>query len=215
MDIRLSPLIKWPEREELHKTMPWCFRSKYDLRVTSIIDCFELFIEKPTALMARCATWSTYKHHHTVKYLISITPQGTVSFISKGYGGRVSDKHITEDCGYLYKLQQGDVVLADRGFNVQESVAYRGATLNIPAFTKGKGQPPAADVEETRKLANVRIHVERVIGAMRQRFQILNATTSLPTEYTKSKLDGPVLLDSIVRCCCALHNACDVIVPTE
>ena len=214
MDIRLSPLIRWPEREELQKTMPWCFRSHYDLRVTSIIDCFELFIEKPTALMARSATWSTYKHHNTVKYLISITPQGTVSFLSKGYGGRVSDKHITEDCGYLYKLQQGDVVLADRGFNVQKSVAFRGATLNIPAFTKGKSQLPAADVEETCKLANVRIHVERVIGAVRQRFQILNATTPLPTEYTKSKLHGPVLLDSIVRCC-ALHNACDVIVPTE
>ena len=79
--------------------------------------------------MAKAATWSTYKHHNTVKYLISITPQGTVSFISKGYGGRVSDKYITENCGYLYKLQPGDVVLADRGFNVQESVAYRGATL--------------------------------------------------------------------------------------
>ena len=37
---------------------------------------------------------------------------------------------------------------------------------------------------------------------------------SLPTEYTKSKKGGPILLDSIVRCC-ALHNVCDVIVPTE
>ena len=215
IDIRLSPLVKWSEREELQKTMPWCFRTHYDLKVTSIIDCFELFIEKPTALMARAATWSTYKHHNTVKYLISITPQGTVSFVSKGYGGRVSDKYITENCGYLYKLQPGDVVLADRGFNVQESVAYRGAMLNIPVFTKGKAQLPAVDVEETRKLANVRIHVERVIGAVRQRFQILSATTPLPTEYTKSKKGGPILLDSIVRCCCALHNVRDVIIPTE
>ena len=31
----------------------------------------------------------------------------------------------------------GDVVLADRGFNVEECIAYRGATLNIPAFTRG------------------------------------------------------------------------------
>lgn len=83
------------------------------------------------------------------------------------------------------KLQPGDVVLADRGFNVQESVAYRGATLNIPV--KGKAQLPAVDVEETCKLANVRIHVEHVIGAVRQRFQILSATTPLPTVYTKSK----------------------------
>ena len=140
-------------------------------------------------------------------------PQGTVSFVLKGHGGRVSDKYITENCGYLYKLQPGDVVLADRGFNVQQSVAYRGATLNIPAFTKRKAQLPAVDVEET--LANVMIHVERVIGAVRQRLQILSATTPLPTEYTKSKKGSPILLDSIVRCCCALHNVCDVIIPTE
>lgn len=43
----------------------------------------------------------SYKHHDTVKYLISITPQGTVTFLSKGYGGRASDECITENCEYL------------------------------------------------------------------------------------------------------------------
>ena len=213
MDVRLSPLIQWPDREYLQKTMPWCFRPHYGLKVTSIIDCFELFIEKPSDLISKAATWSTYKHYNTAKYLISVTPQGTVSFISKGYGGRVSDKHITINSGYLDKLNSGDVVLADRGFNVEESVAYQGATLNIPAFTQGKPQLSPEDVESTRKIANVRIHVERVIGSVRQRFKILSATTPLPTEYTKCKNEGPVLLDSIVRVCCALHNVCDIIVP--
>lgn len=217
MDVRLTPLIQWPDRDCLQKTMPWCFRSHYGLKVTSIIDCFELFIEKPSDLMSKAATWSTYKHYNTVKYLISVTPQGTVSFISKGYGGRVSDKHITINSGYLNKLTSGDVVLADRGFNVEESVAYRGATLNIPAFTYTRGKPQLSpgDVESTRKIANVRIHVERVIGSVRQRFKILSATTPLPTEYTRCACkNGPVLLDSIVRICCALHNVCDIIVPT-
>jgi len=53
-----------------------------------------------------------------------------------------------------------------------------------------------------------------VIGSVRQRFQILSATIPLPSEYTRSKRGGPVLLDSIVRVCCALHNVCDIIVPT-
>lgn len=214
MDIRLSPLIKWPDREQLKKTMPWCFRSQYGLKVTSIIDCFELFIEKPGDLMSKAATWSTYKHYNTAKYLISVTPQGTVSFISKGYGGRVSDKFITENSGYLAKLLPGDVVLADRGFNVEESIAYMGATLNIPSFTRGKSQLAPEDVESTRRLANVRIHVERIIGAMRQRFKLLSATQPLPTEYTRSKNGGPVLLDCIVRVCCALENVCESVVPS-
>ena len=156
--------------------------------------------------------WSTYKHHNTVKYMISITPQGIVSYISKGYGGRVSDKFIIENCGYLDKLQPGDVVLADRGFNVEESVAYRGATLNIPVFTRGKNQLAPGDVEATRKIVDVRIHVERVIGAVRQRFQILSATVPLSNEYSRTKQGGPVFLDSIVRVCCGLHNVCDSII---
>ena len=117
----------------------------------------------------------------------------------KEYGGRVSDKFITEDCGYLCKLQPQDVVLADRGFNVEDSIAYRGAALNIPAFTRGQSQLAPKDVESKRKLAIVRIHVERVIGAVRQRYKILSATTPLPTEYTRKKRGGPVLLDSINR----------------
>ena len=213
LDIKLSPLIMWPEKEAIQKTMPWCYMLHYGKMVTSIIDCFEIFIEKPGDPLSRSATWSNYKHYNTAKYLISITPQGTVSFVSKGYGGRVSDKIITEDSGYLRKLMPGDVVLAGRGFNIEDSIAYRGATLNIPAYTRGKPQLAPQDVESTRKLANVRIHVERVIGAVRQRYQILSATTPLPSEYTKSKQGGPVLLDSIVRVCCALHNVCDVIIP--
>ena len=215
MDIRLSPLIQWPTKEQLKRIpMPWCYRQQYDLRVTSIIDCFGLFIEKPGDLMSKVTTWSSYKNHNTAKYLISITPQGTVSFVSKGYGGRASDKYITEDSGYLSKLRSGDLVLADRGFNIQESLAYMGATLNIPAFTRGKSQLDAEDVESTRRLANVRIHVERVIGSVRQRFHILSATQPFPTEYTRSKRGGPVLLDTIVRVCCSLENVCSTIIPT-
>ena len=56
IDIRLSFLITWPDRENLRKSMPFCFRPNYRLKVTSIIDCFELFIEKPSNLLAKSCT---------------------------------------------------------------------------------------------------------------------------------------------------------------
>ncbi len=66
-------------------------------------------------------------------------------------------------------LLPGDVVLADRGFNIAESVGVMQTKLHIPSFTKGKNQLSALEVEDTRSIANVRIHVERVIAAVRQR----------------------------------------------
>ena len=79
-----------------------------------------------------------YKHHNTVKYLIGITPQGTVSFISKEWDGRVSDKHLTEKSGLLDYLTPEDVILADGGFDIQESIGLFCSTIKIPAFTNGE-----------------------------------------------------------------------------
>ena len=87
MDVRLSPLIRWLEREELWKTMPQCFKFSFGNKTTVIIDCFEVFYVEPTILLARAQTFSSYKHHNTVKILIGITPQGCISFVSEAGGG--------------------------------------------------------------------------------------------------------------------------------
>ena len=116
----------------------------------------------PSNLEARTATWSNYKHKNMVKILLGIAPQGVITFVSDTWGGRVSDKFLTEHCGLLSKLLPGDIVLADRGFDIAESVGVRQAHLHIPAFTRGKDQLTALEVEQTRHIANIRVHVERV-----------------------------------------------------
>lgn len=214
MYIRLKFLILWPEREELMRTMPAVFKQNFGNKVAVIIDCFEVFIDRPSSLIARAMTWSNYKHHNTIKYLIGITPQGSVSFISKGWGGRVSDKHLTENCNLLNNILPGDIVLADRGFDIADSVAMFQAKLYIPAFTKGKKQLSAKDVEETRKIANVRIHVERVIGLVRRKYVILQSTLSIHLLTTKSG-ESVAPIDKIVTVCCALTNLSDSIVPFD
>ena len=155
MDICSSPLIVWPEHKELQKTIPKCFIDAFGLKTTVVIDCFEIFIDRPTNLLARAQTFSNYKHHNTVKVLIGITPQGTISFVSEAWGGRASDKFVTENCGFLKNVLPGDLVLAERGFTVHESIWYYQASLNIPAFTKGKSHLDPIDVEKTRNIANI------------------------------------------------------------
>ena len=218
MDYRLCKLVYWPERENLWKTMPMCFRYAFGNKVTVIIDCFEVFIEKPTNLLARAQTFSNYKHHNTIKVLIGITPQGSISFVSEAWGGRTSDKFLTENCGFLNKLLPGDMVMADRGFTISESVGLKQAELAIPAFTKGKAQLDPIDVEKTRGIANVRIHVERVIGLLRNKYTILEGT--LPTDFLRGSANEPpnsqvTIIDRILRVCSALVNLCPPIVPYD
>lgn len=66
--------------------------------------------------MARAQTYSNDKSHNTVKILVGITPQGILSFASNAWGGRTSDKFLTDSCGILKKLLPGDLVMADRNF---------------------------------------------------------------------------------------------------
>ena len=215
MDICLRNLILWPDRDALWKTMPECFRSSFGTKVAVIIDCFEVFIELPSNLKARAITWSNYKHHNTVKVLLGITPQGVISFVSDSWGGgHVSDKHLTENSGILKKLLPSDVVLLDWGFDIADSVGTMQATLHIPSFTKGKSQLSALEVEDTRTIANVRIHVERVIGCVRQKFSILQSTLPIHFLIIKKGEEEPII-DRIIRICYALNNLCNSVVPVE
>ena len=146
-----AKLIIWPEREALRENLPTCFTSFKNY--VCIIDYTEIYIERPLNLNARAQTFSNYKSHNTIKYLIGITPAGAVSFLSAGWGGRASDKEITLKSGFLDKLTHGDCVLADRGFLVEEELATRGAVLRIPAFTRGKKQMTAKDIDISRQIA--------------------------------------------------------------
>ena len=83
IDVRLQPFIKWSDREAFWRTVPQWFQQSFGKKVTVIIDCFEIFIDRPSNLLARAQTFSSYKHHNTVKVLIGITPQGTINLFQK------------------------------------------------------------------------------------------------------------------------------------
>ena len=214
-DSRLSPLVYWPDRNQLSETMPMCFQQAFSKKVTVVIDCFEVLIDRPANLLARAQTFSSYKNLNTKKVLIGITPQGTVSFISQAWGGRTSEKYLTENCGLLDKLMPGDRIMADRGFIIAESVGLKQVKLVMPAFTKGKTQLDPVNFEKTRGIASVRIHVERVIGLLWRKYTILQST--LPTDFLACNESGPPeskvpVINRITRVCSALINLCPLII---
>lgn len=137
----------------------------------SIVLKFLLRAERNLIASNQC--WLHYKKHHTVKIFIAIRPQAALSYISKSWGSCNSDKLVTEDNDVLHGvlLQPGDLILADEDIeSTMVLICMVLAEVIPPAFTNCKRHP--LDVENTRKFAHVRIHIERIIGNLRQKYRI-------------------------------------------
>ena len=79
---------------------------------------------------------------------------------------------------------------------------------------KGEKQLSGEEVQESRNIANVHIHVERVIGLLRQKYTMLQSTIPINLLITKTGQENPVL-DKIVTVACALTNLCQSVVPFD
>jgi hypothetical protein len=195
MSKELSVLIIWPDRSQVRRTLPACFKALYP-KVRCIIDCFECFTHKPSGLDLAAALWSEYKHHYTYKVLVATTPNGAISYVSPAYGGRASDLFIVRDSGFLKLIEPYDQVMAGRGFKIKEDLMVSMATLCIPPSCAASMQMLPQDVRMTSNIANVRIYVEQAIGRLKV-FRILKH--EMPITLLQ-------IVDDIVRVCCALCN---------
>ena len=214
----LQFLVRMGNRAQIFQTITLVFKSKFP-RLTSIIDWFEIFTESPRNLLARAQRYC--KKHTTIKVFISRTPLGAVNFVSKCWGGQASDIQTVRESGFTTTRfhMPGDQILADRGFTLQEDFALNsGSELIIPAFMRGKEQLSAREIESTRKIASVEIHIERVIGLIKNRYTILNGI--IPNRVVKSVKDEQLHstlanCDKIVTVCAALVNLGESIVYKE
>ncbi|KAK3890145.1 hypothetical protein Pcinc_005878 [Petrolisthes cinctipes] len=194
----LKELICWSSSDTIRARLPHSFKA-YHHKVESIIDCFEIQIEKPSSAMTQSMTWSDYKKCNSVKYLVSVTPDGLINFISNGKPGRCSDMELLRGSGYLDNLRPGTTVLADRGFKeVEADLTARGCHLARPVSVGKDEQLPAKKVVDMKIIAGLRIHVERVIRRIRV-YKILDMHSCVPL----SMMD---ILDDIVRIVCGLVN---------
>ena len=163
----------WPTKKQIQETMPSSFQKTYP-STRCIIDCTELFCQSPSSLAVQSCLYSQYKSHVTYKSLLGIAPSGAVIFISQLYDGSISGKEIVKRSGILSKdlWDEGDSVMADRGFTIEDELSNIGLRLNIPAFLGGRDHLTKAEVKESQIIAAVRIHVERAIARIKK-FRII------------------------------------------
>ena len=96
LSTHLRFLVRWPDKEEILRKLPRVFKHGVYSKSRVIIDCTGFVIERAGNLALHATTWSPYKHHNTIKVLLGNTLNGGISFVSRAFGGRVSDKVITQ-----------------------------------------------------------------------------------------------------------------------
>ena len=95
-------------------------------------------------------------------------------------GGRVSDKHITaSSIDFIATLQEGDEVMADRGFDIGDVLGESGVRVTIPDFKgQGRSQLKKSEGKRSEKIAEARIHVERAMQRI-EKYHILDSDVRL------------------------------------
>ena len=201
----LKPFIYWPTQDEIRKYYPCCFH-RYRGTVRCIIDCTEIQIDRPSLASSNSQVYSQYKSRPTLKCLVGITPGGSISFVSVPAGGNTSDKKLVKMTNIVEKFEENDIVLADRGFNIQELFLHKQVKVIVPPFqrsTSSTSQFTETEDTKTKTVANARIHVERAIGRLKE-FSILQGPIPL------TMID---LMESALVVCSALVNLQPVLVP--
>ena len=103
----------------------------------------------------------------------------------------------------LDKLDYGDNLMADKGFNISDLLVIKGSKLVIPPFLRDKGKFSKRNCRSTSGIAKARIHVERAIARIKD-FRILQGALPLTLKD---------LLDDIFIIISAVTNLAPALVP--
>ncbi|XP_037567711.2 uncharacterized protein LOC119448545 [Dermacentor silvarum] len=193
LERELTAITSIPSQDEIRPHLPRSFRFFENTRL--ILDATEVRIQRPSSLGAQRQTFSTYKHYNTYKVLVGCTPDGYIAFVSRLWGGSVSDKTILGCSTLLDSLEVGDAIMVEKGFTFPYLPA--GVTVYRPPFReRHETQMPAQDVEQTRRIAAARVHVERAISRIKT-FHILDRP------FPVCMLD---IAEQVFKVCCHLSN---------
>lgn len=193
LHICLKPFIHFTDQKTNMMNLPNHFKPFPETRV--VIDCTEFSVATPSCLKCRNMLYSNYKSKHTLKLLLGVSPCGVITFVSKLYGGRASDKEMFIQSGLINKCEVGDAIMADRGFLIDEVCSKAGVKLIRPPFRNGKRRFTSEEATSTVTIARARVHIERV----NQRIKAYKFLSHIEIEFLN-------VIDEIVFVICGLVN---------
>lgn len=183
--------IAVPSRQKNKTSLPGSFSLFGDCRM--VIDCTDIEVATPKLMSDQKLTYSTYRGMNSFKTIVGVAPNAVITYVSKLFPGSVSDKVTVQKSGILKHFVAGDIILADKGFLINDIVP-NGVYVNIPPFLNN-GKFTESEVKLTKSIAKCRIHVERA-NARLKNYKILNFVPP----YLRS------LSGKIIQLCGALVN---------
>lgn len=180
-----------PSRDKNKLSAPSSFSQYGSCRI--VIDCTDIEVAAPKLMSQQNATYSSYRGMLSFKVIVGVAPNAVITYVSMLYPGSISDKAIVQESGLLKHLNPGDMILADKGFLIQDIVPH-GVSVNIPPFLN-KGALTESDARATKAIARCRIHVERANARLKD-FRILSFIPSYLRCYA----------DVLFQLCAALVN---------
>ena len=118
---------------------------------------------------------STSRSMNSCKALVGVALNDVITFVNKLCACSTSVKHIVFKCGVLNHFVAGDLILADKGFSIQ-NVAPAGVSFNIPPFLE-HGKLSKSKIIQTKSIAKCQIHAERANARLKS-FKILTLIPS-------------------------------------
>lgn len=164
----MKAFIEFPSMDEIRQNMPVCFEDFKDTQI--VLDCTEIYTQIPKCLCCRIRFYSHYKSAQTVKFMTGVSPAGLITFVSKPYGGRASDKIIFENSNLIEKLEENSSIMVDKGFLIDNICFEHNIKLYRPPFLRSKKQLDQNESHYNTKIAAARVHIERT----NQRIKIFN-----------------------------------------
>lgn len=176
--------------------MPEHFIPKFKDTI-AVLDCTEIGIKCFGCVNCKTDSYSQYKGRHTAKFLVCVSPDGTIIDISQAYPGRCSDKFIFNNEKIIQKLvPTEDAIMVDKGFTIEDECRNHAIKLYRPPFLRNNQQLSKEDADKNYDIARARIHVERA----NQRIKIFN--------ILRYDVEAHILgvIDEIMFIICAIVN---------
>lgn len=155
-------LDMFPTAEEQRKKKPLKMKPFKNLRI--ILDGVSFYTQTPSNFEQQGNTYSSYKSHNVVVFSVGIACNGATIFCSEGMEGSMSDKEVILKSGLLQRLQKGDGVMTDRGYELTAELQAIGCEFYKPPSLGGRNTFTAEEEIMTKAIASARIYSEHAIA---------------------------------------------------